>query len=216
MSHVFIYLDESGCLGFSSGSSKFLVITILKVNGLETQKGIFQAIRRTIKSKLSSKKKKCNVELKGSKISLNVKKYFIEKMPKTGWSLHAVILNKGRIAPHLKTSVGKKRLYNYLAKFLLSNMNLRDGISRLDLYIDKSKNTEEIKDFNKYIEAHLDLTPNAILNINHVTSHENPAIQAVDLFCWGIAKKHTLNEKSWYDCFKENIIFEKVYLPDKK
>jgi len=57
---------------------------------------------------------------------------------------------------------------------------------------------------------------NAILNISHVTSHENPAIQAVDLFCWGIAKKHTLGEKSWYDCFKESIIFEEVYLPDKK
>lgn len=59
MSHILIDLDESGCLGFSEeGSSKYLVITILKINGLTTEKKIFQAIRRTIKSKLSTKKRK--------------------------------------------------------------------------------------------------------------------------------------------------------------
>jgi hypothetical protein len=137
-------------------------------------------------------------------------------MPKTGWSLFSIILNKKRVYPHLKTPDGKKRLYNYMAKELLSNIILKEGVSRVDLYIDKSKNTKEINDFNRYIEAHLDLSPETILNINHVTSHENPAIQAVDLFCWGIARKHTHNDISWYDYFRENIEFEEIYLPVKK
>jgi hypothetical protein len=73
MSHVFIYLDESGCLGFSElGSSKYLVITILKIDSLVTQKVVFQAIRRTIKAKLSGKKKQQGLELKGTHTSLNV------------------------------------------------------------------------------------------------------------------------------------------------
>ncbi len=210
-------MDESGCLGFSNkGSSEYFIITILKVDNLETQKDIFRAVRRTIKCKISSTKQKSGYELKGAKTSLKIKEYFYKQMPKTGWSLHSVILNKKRIHPHLKTTMGKNRLYNYLAKFLLTNINLKNGVSRLDLYIDKSKNTKEIKDFNKYIEAHLDLSPKTILNINHVISHQNPAIQAVDLFCWGIARKHILKETAWYKFFEKNIIFEEIYLPDQK
>lgn len=202
-------------MGFSDKGSEYFVITILKVDNLETQKNIFRAVKRTIKSKVSSKKKRISYELKGAKTSLKIKEYFYKQMPKTGWSLHSVILNKKRIPPHLKTNTGKSRLYNYLAKFLLTNINLKDEVSRLDLYIDKSKNTKEIKDFDRYIEAHLDLDPKTILNINHVISHQNPAIQAVDLFCWGIARKHILKETAWYKCFEKNIILEEVYLPDQ-
>jgi hypothetical protein len=137
-------------------------------------------------------------------------------MPKTGWGLFSLILNKDRVYPYLKTTEGKKKLYNYIAKELLSNVNLKHGVSRVSLYIDKSKTTKEIKDFNAYIKDNLDLSYETIFNIDHVSSHENPAIQAVDLFCWGIARKHTLKDTSWYDCFKRNIEFEQVYLPGRK
>lgn len=154
------------------------------------------------------------MELKGSKTAIKIKEYFYKHMPKIGWELYSIILNKERIYPHLQTN--KKRLYNYIAKELSSNVDLKNGVTREDLYIDKSKTTKEIKDFNGYIEAHLDLAPESILNINHVTSHENPAIQAVGLFCWGIARKYTFQDTAWYDYFKENIEFEKVYLPGNK
>lgn len=216
MSHVFLYLDESGCLGFdSSGASKFFVVTLLKIEGIETQKKISRAILRTLKSKISAKEKKNHYELKGSKTDLSIKQYFYRHMPTSDWSIFTVILNKEHVYHHLKAADSKKRLYNYIAKFLLSHVNLSHNVTRLDLVMDRCKSSREIKDFNTYIEAHLDLSPNALLNISHVVSHESPAIQAVDLFCWGIARKYTLGETSWYDCFKKKIEFESVYLPDQ-
>lgn len=215
MSHVIIYLDESGCLGFTNpSSSKYFVITLLMVNDLKTQRSLFTAVKKALKNKISSKERKITYELKGSKTDLSIKKYFYKHMPKKGWRLYSIILDKDHTYPHLQTIEGKKRLYNYLAKCLLTNVKWGEDITRLDLYIDKCKSTKEIKEFNTYIEAHLNLPLKTILNINHVTSHENLAIQAVDLFCWGIFRKYTLKETDWYECFKENIFYEEVYKPD--
>lgn len=213
MSHILIYLDESGCLGFSDNSSPMFVITILKVDNLGTQRKISKAVERTIKNKISYRKKERNLELKGSRTSLEIKKYFYSQMPQKGWCIYTVILNKKRVEPHLRTNEGKPRLYNYLSKFILSHINLKDSVSRVDLYIDRSKNPNEIKDFDAYIQAHLDLSPKTILNISHQVSQENKAIQAVDLFCWGIARKYSIKETVWYECFKKNIECEKIFLP---
>lgn len=214
MTHVLIYLDESGCLGFKKPkASKYFVITLLKLESLETQKRVFNAVRKTIKNKISPQGRKISYELKGSKTDLSIKQYFFRQMPPSDWGLYSVVVNKEKIPNHLQTNEGKKRLYNYLAKYLLENLTFKKEITRLDLYIDKCKNTREIKEFNAYITAHLNLSPKTYLNINHVSSHENPAIQAVDLFCWGIARKHALDEIEWYECFRKNIKFEEVYLP---
>lgn len=214
MSHVLIYLDESGCLGFNNPSaSRYFIITLLKLDNVDTQKIVFNAVKKTIKNKISQKKRKSHYELKGSKTDLSIKQYFLKHMPCAGWSLYSVILPKKKIYAHFQTNEGKKKLYNYLAKYLLENVPLNGDISHLDLYMDKCKSNKEIKEFNSYVAAHLNLSPKTLLNINHVTSHENPAIQAVDLFCWGIARKYSLNELGWYDCFSQNIKFESVYLP---
>lgn len=219
MSHVILYLDESGDLGFKNpNSSKYFIITLLKIESSKIQKEVVSAVKRTIKNKLSSKEKRVDQELKGAKTSLSIKSYFLKQMPTEGWSLYGVILNKDRIYKHLQTPEGQKRLYNYLAKFLLENVELDESVMRVDVYIDKCKNNSEIKEFNAYIKAHLNLSPKALLNIDHPSSHENPAIQAVDLFCWGIARKHHWEETEWYDMYSGKIIFEEVYLPgtDKK
>ncbi len=51
MAHILIYLDESGCLGFKNPrASKYFIITLLKLDNLEIQKGVFSAIKKTIKN----------------------------------------------------------------------------------------------------------------------------------------------------------------------
>ena len=120
MSHISIYLDESGCLGFSEKSSRYLVITILKIDNSDIGKNIFQTIKRTIKSKLSHKNKRdLSLELKGSQTSLEIKEYFYNKIPKMGWGLYSYILNKDRVNSDLRTPKGSKKLYNFIVKELL-------------------------------------------------------------------------------------------------
>ena len=77
----FLYLDESGDLGFdfvNKKPSKFFTITILAISGIDKNRALINCVKCTINRKLYKKKNNAS-ELKGSKTSLEVKKYFYER-----------------------------------------------------------------------------------------------------------------------------------------
>jgi hypothetical protein len=82
------------------------------------------------------------------------------------------------------------------------------------LIVDRSKNRSEIKDFNQYLQNQIEalLPLNTALTIEHLTSQESPGLQAVDMFCWGIARKYEHCDTAWYNVFKGRIKFETEYL----
>lgn len=217
MSHMLLYLDESGDLGFDwnkKSTSPYFVITVLVCEGTEVQDQFKRAVKRTLKHKVNTSRstKKLIRELKGSKTNLSTKKYFLKLLPEEGWGLYSLVLNKTYVTPYLKDSFRKKKLYNYLSKILLTKIEFSSEIQRLDLIVDKCKNSKEIKEFNKYVEAHLmsELPLNTCLNIDHSLSHDTAGIQSVDLFCWGISRKYLEGEHDWYNLFKSKIRREDV------
>lgn len=217
---MFIYLDESGDLGFDftkTKTSQYFVITILVCHQKHVVDGIATAVKRTLKNKLNHKKqnKRAISELKGSETTLTIKEYFSRHLPEDGWDVYSVTLNKSRVEPHLQTKDGKKKLYNYLAHFIIEKIAFADNLPWVNLIVDRCKNNEEIKDFNSYVANQLDalLPLNCKLTIDHLASHENAGLQAVDLFCWGIARKDGLKDEDWYNCYKDKIRFSTIYLP---
>jgi len=218
---MIIFLDESGDLGFDwdkRKTSQNFVITLLVCNNRETFRKFRQAIKRTLKNKLNHRKqdKRLVHELKGQGTSLSIKRYFYSHVPVTGWSLYSVTLNKQRVDKKLQSKAGKKKLYNFLARFLLEKVEFSDDINDVTLVVDRCKSTDEIKDFNQYVENQLQalLPLNSHLYISHEASHENPGLQAVDMFCWGIARKDGRNDRRWYECFQDKIRFETIYFPE--
>jgi len=126
----YLYLDESGDLGTqfqNSGTSQYLVITVLAIEGEVARKSVEKAIERTMKNKLRKnprRRSRYATELKGTNTELTDKRYF----------------------------------YRY------------------DL-------------------------------------HESKALQAVDLFAWGIHRKYELRDLEWYDMFQEKLAYEMIYPP---
>jgi hypothetical protein len=214
---MLIFLDESGDLGFDFEKKKttsFFVITLLVVPKESEANLIRQAVKRTIKRKIHGKsgKRKTTIELKGFKTGFAVKKHFWEQTAKADFSILGIALNKRRV--NSKLAMTPDRLYNYLARFVIDKLDLA-GVTELNLKIDKSKSKREIEDFNNYLSLHLKavINPSAILDIDHALSHEEKAIQAVDLFAWGIFRKYENSDCQWYDIFKGRISFETKYLP---
>ena len=216
---MIIYLDESGDLGFDfdgKNPSRKFVITILVCNGRQVSREFRKAVRRTIKNKLNRKKAKRKQiqELKGTRSTIAVKQYFYRQCPDKGWQIYTLALNKKRVYDNLQSPAGKKKLYNFLARFLLQKVDLRNPGNAVTLVIDKSKNKDEIADFNTYMANQLEaLLPLEVpLNIYHERSHQNAGLQAVDLFCWGVFRKYERNDLEWYRIFRSKIIFETEYL----
>ena len=218
---MYIYLDESGDLGFDfskTKTSRYFVITLLVCHSKQIQDGFKTAVNRTLKNKLNHKKinKREVVELKGSQTKLEIKQYFARQLPSDGWDIYSVTLNKSRTQDHLRTRTGKKKLYNFLARFILEKVVFPEDIPMVSLIVDRCKNKEEIKDFNSYLENQLEalLPLNAQLKIDHLSSEENAGLQAVDMFCWGIARKDDVNETEWFEYYRDKVKFDTKYFPD--
>lgn len=210
---MYIYLDESGDLGFDftkPKTTKKFVISLLVCQSSDTARVFKRAINRTIKKKINRNKIKPArvVELKGTNSAFAVKQYFFRQIKTADWQIYTVILNKSRVKLELRTK--KDKLYNFLARFIIDKLPLSNAATNTNLIVDRSKNKEEIKDFNRYIQDYIQgrLPLNTGFKVEHLTSQESAGLQAVDLFCWGIARKYEQRDTEWYEVFKEKIEVE--------
>tara|TARA_B100001964_G_scaffold92821_1_gene104198 strand:- start:1147 stop:1764 length:618 start_codon:yes stop_codon:yes gene_type:complete len=198
---MFIYLDESGDLGYNfekRKTTKKFVITLLVCDSDVARKEFDKAVRRTLKNKLNRRKKnsRFRTELKGIGTAVIVKKYIFRNIKTNRWAIYSLILNKNRVDTNLQTNFGKKKLYNFLARFFIEKLNLSKVQRNVELIVDRCKNKEEVRDFNQYLVNQLEalLPLNIDLNISHLTSQESTGLQAVDLFSWGIFRKYENNK----------------------
>ena len=219
---MYIFLDESGDLGFNfakAKTSRHFVISLLVCQNKQAQDGFRRAVERTLKNKLNHRKNSTRTvaELKGTGTTFPIKQYFFRQLPANGWKIYSVTLNKLRVDEHLRTRAGKKKLYNFLARFILEKVHFPEDVRQVSLVVDRCKNKEEIKDFNQYMANQLEalLPLNTRLEIDHLASHESAGLQAVDMFCWGIARKDGEGDGEWYRLYRDRIRFETIYLPQK-
>ena len=124
---MYIFLDESGDLGFDfakAKTSRHFVISLLVCQDKQAQDGFRRAVERTLKNKLNHRKSRSRTvtELKGTGTTFAIKQYFFRQLPASGWKIYSVTLNKLRVDEHLRTRAGKKKLYNFLARFILEKV----------------------------------------------------------------------------------------------
>ncbi len=216
---MFIYLDESGDLGFDFSKPKTTrkcVVTALVCFSAAAERDFKKAVHRTLKKKVNRRKNKSRwvEELKGTGTSLAVKQYFLRQVRCEDWAVYTLVLNKARVSEPLRAKAGKKKLYNFLARLLIEKLPIREAVANVRLIIDRSKTGDEISDFNQYVENHLQaiLPLNTGLTIEHLVSQERAGLQAVDLFCWGVSRKYEHCDLVWYNLFKHMLRYEDEYL----
>ena len=212
---MYLYLDESGDLGFdfkNKKPSRFFVITLLALTEAKAVKIINKAVSRTLDKKLNHKSKNRRLvsELKGSATTLPVKKYFLSHIERNSLdiSLYTIVLDKLSLLECVQNPI-KERVYNHMTYQILERVQFPEA-GHVNLIVDRSKNDLGIKEFNDYLYANLSLCLNleTKLYISHDSSEKHKCIQATDLFCYGIARKYELKDESWYNLFKEKIRVE--------
>ncbi len=215
---MIIYLDESGDLGFdfqTKNPSKYFVITLLACSGKPATDALKVAVKRTLKNKLNHKKSKRKIqELHATHLSFAFKSYFYRQIKNFDWQIYTVALNKQRVFDHLQNKVGRKKLYNYIANFIIEKVIFPADTSTVTLVVDKCKNKEDIEDFNQYLANQLEgeLPLDVPLNVYHEDSMNSFGLQVVDLFCWGVFRKYERKDTQWYDIYSKQIRFETEYL----
>jgi len=211
---LYLYLDESGDLGFDFVNKKpsvHFTIAVLAVKGHDNNRAIAAAVRMTIRRKLRPLRAKDSPEIKGHSSQIEVKRYFYRKVADTDFRVYSITFNKRRAFKYLAED--KERLYNYISRLVLEKVDLAGSKVRVILTVDKSKTMPGIRDFNALILAHLKsrLDPHIPLEITHRSSHEAPQLQAVDLFAWGIFRRYERQDEEWRREFSGKIVFDGFY-----
>lgn len=210
----FIYIEESGDLGFNfdKNCSEFFTITLLVVNGVNANRGIIKAIKTTLKRKLNSKNKQKRIvtELKGTQTTFAIKKYFYSRVQDLDFEIYAITIPKRKINLELQHS--KHRFYNWIIKQIISQINLQKA-SQLIIYLDRLKNPQQISDCDAYLTANLEsqISLKTRVDIYHECSEKIKPLQAVDLFCYGVSRKHNQDDLEWINYFQEKIKYETLY-----
>jgi len=101
-------------------------------------------------------KKRPEVELRGSKSAIEVKRYFYNLIAEERFGVYAVTLNKQRVKHELRrTPNAKDRLYNYVARQVIDAIPFEAATRAVQLVVDRSKGKHGIADFNQYVTSQL-------------------------------------------------------------
>ena len=209
---IYLYLDESGDLGFDFVNhypSRYFTITVLAVRSVKTNQRLLKAVRQCLHRKIRYTRDPIP-ELKGSKCPGKIKQYFYSLVAELEFEIYAVTLNK--LGVFSKLVENKRAIYHEIACQVLDRIPFRDEPGPIEFLIDKSRTGKAATELTAaLVERLTQLGPGLSRNIAHRDSQRNYGLQAVDLFCWGIFRKYERGDGSWYRIFESKIGYEGLY-----
>jgi hypothetical protein len=209
---TYLYIDESGDLGFNPKGSKYFILTCLKINNEQNNNKLLRITKKIRQSELSKKQKKQS-ELKFSNSTKFIRKCFFDKFNKLNTEIYYLIIEKEHTNMPLQENL--PILYNYLINILLETPLINvDKDSNLVIYLDKCMSKKQIGEFENYFKTKF-LTlfkqlPN--LKLFHESSNNNNGLQAVDFVCGACGYKYNTCNLSG-DCnYYMNMIKDKIFV----
>jgi hypothetical protein len=205
---AYIFLDESGDLGFKEKSSKWFIFTIVLTNNHKKIEKVIKNIRKGLKKKFKLK------ELHAYHADAVTKHRMLKKLAELeDLKVLCIILNKKKVYIDLQNQ--KNYLYNYTANILLDRLHNKNIIKidePINLYIDKKDTNKFIREnFEKYLKDNLmKRVNNRKIDIRIKPSHTEKCLQAVDFVSWAIFRKYERGDYEYYEDIKDKIIEEKL------
>lgn len=198
---MYVYLDESGDLGFRQESTKYFTIAFVVMDNPV----LFRRYIKRVKIKYDIPR---NVELKGSTTRVLIKEDLLNSFAKLDIEVHAITVKKTNVEPKLRRDTNI--LYNYMVGLSLVEQILQEPIgTRVSINVDRRviSITSGFK-FNEYLKYKVwyeGKRPDINLEINHLDSHEAYAIQGIDVICNSIFRKYSSNNYNLFNIIKGKV-----------
>jgi len=198
---MYVYLDESGDLGFREGGTKYFTIAFVV---MENPVPFRRCVKR-VKVKYQIPQV---VELKGNTTREIIKKELLNRFAKLDIEVYAITVKKKNVDPKLRKDTNI--LYNYVVGLPLVKRILEEP-PNASVVVNVDRRITAVTsgfNFNKYLRYKIWYEKerrDIDLNIHHLDSHQAYAIQGIDIICNSIFRKYNSNN---YKLF--NIIQGKV------
>lgn len=208
---AYIFLDESGDLGFKKKSSKWFLFTIAIVDDYRALEKIVKKVWKPLK-----KKHKKLSELHAYHEDAITRKRLLRMADALrDLKIMCTVLEKKKI--HIDLQNQKQYLYTYTANVLLENLYgkkiLRKG-EPIHLFVDRKETKKKLRtDFINYLTESVEGKHEGKFSVILHSSHENKSLQAVDFISWAIFRKYERGDFEYYEIIKNKIIDERLQYP---
>ena len=195
---VCVFIDESGDLGFSEGSSKVFVVSYLACSDPLVLQRSLKRIRQ-VKLKKSMRDLP---EFKFYDASDRVKGLVFKKIEELGIPCGFVVVNKDKVNDSLKDK--KTVLYNYFVRQLLDDViTLHSNERDISLIMDKPYSNRRLRDsMNEYLSRMASRITTSNLEIVHKDSSSCAGIQFVDFIAGAVKRYYETGDNTYMQKIK--------------
>lgn len=208
---MYVFLDESGDLGFKKTSSRWFLFTMAVVFDARALERVVKKIWRPLK-----KKHKTLGELHAYHADRATRIRMLKKLREVkDLRILCIVLDKKKVGLNLQNE--KNYLYNYAANILLKRLIKSGGLtidSIINLCIDRKDTKKQLREnFLKYLTRGMSETRKAAFSVQLLPSYDNKSLQAVDFISWAIFRKYEQDDNEYYEIIKDKMIDERFLSP---
>ena len=201
---MYVYLDESGDLGFSEGGSRYFTIAFTVMEDPVP-------FRRCVKKVKIKHDIPRDVELKGNSTKLSIKEELLGRLAGLEIEVHAITVKKANVQPKLRRDTNI--LYNYMVGlFLVERILIEKPGVKVCVNLDRRELSVPSLQIEEYLKSKVWLEgrrPDIDLEINHLDSHESYAIQGIDIICNSIFRKYNWNNYKLFNIIQGRVKSDK-------
>ncbi len=207
---AYIFMDESGCLGFDFSkpkTSQNFIITFLLVNNANI---LDKIVAKTFRSIPSKKRRSHAGTLHCNKEDNKTRTKLFSLLKDKDISVMVISLNKNRVYSKLQDE--KTILYNYVTNILLDRVARKKllPISDKITLIASRRETNRFlnENFKHYLETQNSKTRKILLNVIIKPASAEKGLQVVDFLSWAVFRKYEHQDDYFYNMIKNLIVEE--------
>lgn len=200
----YIYIDESGDLGFNfnkRNTSKYFLVTFLIT---ESRRSIEKLIKQTHKS--LRKKYKVHNSLHASREEDTIKKRFCRNISLKDCEIMMIYLYKKE---YERLNLDNHQLYMDMINKLLCKFIKEQNKDNITIIISRRETNTNL---NKILIDKLSESLKHKITINIRTPEQEKCLQAVDIISWSLFRKYEYGDTTYYNIFRKLIQGEYSYI----
>lgn len=211
----YVFMDESGDLGFDftkKKTSKFFVITCLFS---KEKKPLEKIVRKVFESFSKNQKKHHPGVLHCSKETPITRNKLLTALCGKDVRVLSIYLNKRKVYTRLQDE--KQVLYNYVANILLDRIYSGELIpldKEIDLVASRRETNKFLNEnFKGYLKSQLSSKQRLQIKIEIKRPNEEKCLQVADFVCWAIFRRREHGDDSYWKIIREKIFEESPLFP---
>lgn len=212
---AYIFLDESGDLGFNFSkpkTSKYFIITLLFVSNKDRVDKIIKQIFRSFSPK---ERRYHGGTIHAFRENYKTRIKLLTLLSDKEVSIISLYLNKKKVYTKLQET--KHALYNYVTNIVLDRICTKKLIPKNEpVYLIASRretNKFLNENFKKYLRAQVENNHKLKIEIEIATPQKEKCLQVVDMVCWAIFRSREHKDDSYRNLIKDKIIEDSPLFP---